>query len=156
MADIVTKVKVLTADIEVKELLNKDLEFTYRHSFFKDNKDYIILEVELKLKEGNKEDILSLVTTRKERRLATQPLEYPSAGSVFRNPPDMHAGELIEKCGLKGYNLNGIEVSEKHANFIINKAQGQGVDIINLINIIKKDVKNKYNIDLILEQEIIE
>ena len=68
----------------------------------------------------------------------------------------MHAGELIEKCNLKGYNINGAEISEKHANFIINKDNCKGSDIINLINLIKDKVKEKYNIDLILEQEIID
>jgi UDP-N-acetylmuramate dehydrogenase len=156
MADIVTKVKVLTPELEVKELSNEELAFEYRHSFFKDNRDYIIIEVELKLEKGNKEEILALIAKRKERRVSTQPLEYSSAGSVFRNPEGKHAGELIEKCGLKGYNINGIEVSEKHANFIINKDNGKGIDIVNLIKIVEKEVKEKYDIDLILEQEIVE
>lgn len=156
MSDIVTKVKVLTPSLEVIELENKDLSFSYRHSFFKDNKDYIILEVEMKLEKGNKEEILSLIKKRRERRMASQPLEYPSAGSVFRNPNSMHAGELIEECGLKGYSLNGIEISTKHANFIVNKNNGRGKEIVELIDLIKNKVRAKYNVELILEQEIIE
>lgn len=156
MSEVVTKVKVLTPDLKVKTMNNNELEYTYRHSFFKDNRDYIILEVEMKLEPGNVEDILSLINTRRERRITTQPLNYPSAGSVFRNPIDNSAGYLIEQCGLKGYNVNGIEISEKHANFIINKDDGTGEDIIKVIEVIKKEVKDKYNIDLILEQEIIE
>ena len=97
-----------------------------------------------------------LIETRRQRRISTQPLNYPSSGSVFRNPEGMHAGELIEKCNLKGYNINGAEISEKHANFIINKDNCNGSDIINLVNLIKDKVKEKYNIDLILEQEIID
>ena len=74
---------------------------------------------------------------------------------MFRNPKDMYAGELIEKCNLKGYNINGAEVSIKHANFIINKGNCTGKDIIDLINLIKNKVYKEYNVELILEQEII-
>lgn len=156
LSDVVTRVKVLTPGLEVIELENKDLDFSYRHSFFKDNKDYIILEVEMKLIPARREDILELIKSRRERRMTTQPLDYPSAGSVFRNPDSMPAGKLIENCGLKGYGLNGIEVSNKHANFIINKDNGNGQDIVSLIELIKDKVKEKYKVELILEQEIIE
>lgn len=156
MSDVVTRVKVLTPSLEEKILENKDLEFTYRHSFFKDNRDYIVLEVELKLDKGDREEILEKISSRKERRLLTQPLNYPSAGSVFRNPVNEHAGALIEGCGLKGYVRNGIEVSDKHANFIINKNNGSGKDIVYVIEKISEEVKKKYDVDLILEQEIIE
>ena len=88
--------------------------------------------------------------------METQPLDYPSAGSVFRNPEGMHAGELIEKCGLKGKNINGAEISKKHANFIINVGNPTGRDIIKLIDIAREKVLEKYGISLILEQEIIE
>ena len=156
MKDVVTRVKVLTPSLEIVTMENKELEYSYRHSFFKDHKDFIILETELELENGDKDDILELIRTRRERRIEAQPLNYPSAGSVFRNPKDLHAGALIEQCGFKGYSINGLEVSEKHANFIINKDNGTGEDIVKLINIIEEKVKEKYNIDLILEQEIIE
>ena len=156
MSEVVTRVKVLTPSLEEKILENKDLEFTYRHSFFKDNRDYIVLEVELKLDKGDREEILEKISSRRERRLLTQPLNYPSAGSVFRNPVNGHAGALIEGCGLKGYVRNGIEVSDKHANFIINKNNGSGKDIVYVIEKISEEVKKKYDVDLILEQEIIE
>ena len=80
----------------------------------------------------------------------------PSAGSVFRNPEGMYAGELIEKIGLKGYNLNGAMVSEKHANFIVNKGNASGKDIVKLIQKIKEEVKKEFNVDLILEQIIVD
>ena len=85
----------------------------------------------------------------------SQPLEFPSAGSVFRNPPDNFAGKLIEDIGYKGKEINGAKVSEKHANFIVNIGHAKGEDIIKLITEIKEEVKKKYNIDLILEQEIV-
>ena len=80
----------------------------------------------------------------------------PSAGSVFRNPAGMYAGELIEKIGLKGYKLNGAMVSEKHANFIVNKDNASGKDIVKLIQKIKDEVKKEFNVDLILEQIIVD
>lgn len=153
--DIFVSAKVLTPNLEVKEFKLEDLEFEYRDSFLKKNKDYICLETTFKLTHSDSEEILELMSSRQERRIDTQPLSYPSAGSVFRNPTNSYAGELIEKCGLKGTNINGAEVSEKHANFIINKKGAKGEDIIKLIELVKLQVKEKYDIDLILEQEII-
>lgn len=153
--DILVSAKVLTPNLEIKEFKTDDLNYEYRDSFLKKNKDYVCLEATFKLEEKDSEEILELMSSRQERRIDTQPLSYPSAGSVFRNPTNLYAGELIENCGLKGTNINGAEVSEKHANFIINKKDAKGSDIIELINTVKKQVKDKYNIDLILEQEII-
>jgi len=155
MASVVKEVKVINCNFEVVTMKNDELDFGYRNSFFKKNKDFICVSAVLSLEHGDKDESIELINSRKERRMATQPLEYPSAGSVFRNPEGMHAGELIEKCGLKGYNINGAEVSEKHANFIINKGNCTGKDIIKLIDLIKNKVYEKYNVELILEQEII-
>lgn len=155
MAGVVKSVKVINSNNEIVTMTKEELSFKYRDSFLKKNKDYICLSAVLSLKQGNEKESLEIINSRRERRLETQPLEYPSAGSVFRNPEGMHAGKLIEDCGLKGYNINGAEVSEKHANFIINKGNCKGEDIIDLINLIKDKVKEKYNVELILEQEII-
>jgi len=155
MASVVKEIKVINKDNELITMKNSELNFEYRDSFLKKNKEYICVSAILTLEQGEKNESLEIINTRRERRMATQPLEYPSAGSIFRNPNGMHAGELIEKCGLKGYNINGAEVSEKHANFIINKGNCTGKDIIDLINLVKKNVYEKYGIELILEQEII-
>ena len=155
ISDILVSAKVLTDKLEVKEFKNKDLDFVYRDSFLKQHKDFICLESTFKLETKDSEKILELMSSRQERRIDTQPLTYPSAGSVFRNPPDKFAGQLIESIGLKGKNINGAEVSEKHANFIINKHGATGEDVITLINEVKNEVRKKYNIELILEQEII-
>jgi len=152
---IVTKIKVLTPDFEEKTIFKKDLKFAYRTSFIKENQDYICLEATLKLERKDKKEILSLMDERKEKRLATQPLDYPSAGSVFRNLDNLFAGKLIEDACLKGKCINGATVSEKHANFIINKGNAKGKDIIELIELIKKKVYDKYGVELVLEQEII-
>ena len=156
LAEVVESVKVLTPDNEIITMTNDKLEFNYRESFLKHNKDYIILSCKIILSHGNKEEILELISNRRIRRMESQPLNYPSAGSVFRNPEGNYAGKLIEDCGFKGYKLGGAMVSLKHANFIINYDGATGRDIVLLINKIKNSVKEKYGIDLILEQIIID
>ena len=135
---------------------NEDLNFSYRDSFFKKNKDYIIVSAKIKLDAGNMQEISDLISKRRVKRMESQPLDAPSAGSVFRNPDGNYAGKLIEECGLKGYKIGGAAVSEKHANFIINIDNATGEDIINLINHIKDCVYKKFNIKLKEEQLIIE
>ena len=155
MGYIVEYVTVLTPDLELKKIYNKDLDFHYRTSFFKKNPGYVIIEANIILRRGTVSSIMEVIEDRKVRRMEAQPLEYPSAGSVFRNPENNYAGKLIEDLGYKGKNYGGAEISTKHANFIINKGNAKGSDIVNLINDIKKDVKEKNNIDLVLEQEIV-
>lgn len=156
MGYIVKDIKVLTPDRKIITLKNKDLDYHYRTSFLKKNPGYICLEANIVLKKGIKENIMEVIQDRKIRRIESQPLEYPSAGSVFRNPQDNYAGKLIEDIGYKGKLLGGAKVSEKHANFIINYNNATGKDIVKLITEIKNKVKEKYNIDLVLEQEIVE
>lgn len=156
MSYIVSEVKVLTPEMTIKTLYNKDLDFHYRSSFLQKNRDYICLEAKLVLKHGDANNIMEVIADRKQRRLLTQPLEYPSAGSVFRNPENDYAGRLIEELGYKGKNIGGAYVSEKHANFIINKDHATASDIRNLINEIKEKVKEKYGIELIVEQEFVD
>lgn len=156
MSEVVKSVRVLNKNLEIIELSNEQMQFSYRNSLLKANKDYIVLSTTFKLPNGNSEEMKKLAEERKYKRINSQPLNYPNAGSVFRNPEGKYAGELIEKCNLKGYNINGAEVSTKHANFIINNQNAKGKDIIALINLIQKEVKTKYNIDLMLEQIIVE
>lgn len=153
MGYVVTSVKVLTPNLRVINMVNKEMDFHYRTSFLKENPGYICLEATIKLKPGNKEEIEELVQERKKRRIETQPLEYPSAGSVFRNPEGLFAGKLIEDLGYKGLIKGGAMISDKHANFIINHNQAKASDIKDLIEFIQEEVKDKYNIDLKVEQE---
>ena len=150
LSEIVETVEVINPDFEFVNMSSKDLDFEYRSSMFKKNKNYTILSSILKLSKGNKEEILEKISKRRVKRIETQPLDMPSAGSVFRNPPNMHAGELIEKCGLKGYSIGGAEVSEKHANFIVNKGGATGKDIVKLIEKVHDEVKKEFDVDLIL------
>lgn len=155
MASIVKEVKVVTPSLEVITLTNKDLNYSYRNSFLKEHKDYICTEVTLEMNYLDKDKIKETMTSRKKRRIDTQPLDKPSAGSVFRNPEGLSAGKLIEDAGLKGYKIGGAKISTKHANFIVNTGDATYEDILELIDYTKKKIKEIYNIDLILEQEII-
>ncbi|MCI8544971.1 MAG: UDP-N-acetylmuramate dehydrogenase [Bacilli bacterium] len=156
MGYIVRTVTVLTPELEIKELTNQEMEFHYRTSFLQKHSGYICLEAKIELIHGDQEEISELIKERKKRRLETQPLEYPSAGSVFRNPEGDFAGRLIELIGYKGKKIGGAEVSKKHANFIINKDGATGEDIKQLIREIQEKVKKETGIELKVEQEFVE
>lgn len=156
MGYITSSVKVLTPDLKIITLTNRELDFHYRTSFLQKHPSYICLEVVLKLKKGKRSEIEKVIKDRKLRRIASQPLEYPSAGSVFRNPEnDDPAGKLVEDLGLKGLKKGGAQVSEKHANFIVNIGTASASDIKELIDFVKKSVKDHYDIDLRVEQEFV-
>ena len=156
LATIIKEVTVLTPENKIITMKKEELEFEYRDSFLKKNKGYIVLSATFELEKGNIEEMKQIVSERKKKRITSQPLDMPNAGSVFRNPIDNYAGSLIEKANLKGYNINGAEISKKHANFIVNTGNATGKDIISLINKVKQEIKEKENIDLLLEQIIVE
>ena len=147
---------VLTPDLDIVKYTNSDFKFSYRTSILQSNPDFVCLAAQFKLSHGNKDEIMDLVNNRRERRFSSQPLEYPSAGSVFRNPQGDYAGRLIEEIGYKGKSIGGAQVSVKHANFIVNTGGATGNDICSLIKDIKENVKSKYDIDLKVEQEFVE
>lgn len=149
-------VTVLTPENELKVFKKEDLTYSYRTSFFKENKGYIILKARFFLEKGDRLDSLEKISKRRKKRLTTQPLEYPSAGSVFRNPSSENpSGKIIEELGLKGLCVGGAEVSNKHANFVINKKNATSEDVRNLITMVHKEVKEKLGIDLVMEQEYV-
>ncbi len=155
MGYVVQEVKVLTPDYKIITLENKEMNFHYRSSFLQAHPDYICLEVVIKLKKGDKELLNDVIRERRARRIESQPLEYPSAGSVFRNPDGNFAGKMIEDLGLKGYRKGGAMVSSKHANFIINYDNATGSDIKELIDYVHDEVLKKYDVDLKVEQEFV-
>lgn len=155
MGYITSSIKVITRDLQIITLTNSELDFHYRTSFLKKHPEYICIEATLKLNYGKKSEIERLIRDRRERREKTQPLEYPSAGSVFRNPTEVPAGKLIEDLGLKGLTKGGAEVSKKHANFIINAHSATANDIKDLIEYVHNNVLKEYNIDLKVEQEFV-
>lgn len=153
VSDVLISVTVLDENYDVVEIPLKDLKFGYRKSSLMD-KGYIILGAKFKLSKGCYDDILNLVTERRERRYKSQPLNYPSAGSVFRNPEGDYAGRLIEECNLKGYVKGGAKISDMHANFIVNYDNATSSDVKDLIELAKLKVHEKFNIDLKCEQEL--
>ena len=142
-------------DNEVKVINKENCKFSTRNSTFKYDKNKILLSANFTLFKKDKEEMNEIIKNNQQKRLKSQPLEYPNAGSVFKNPEGYFAGKLIEDAGLMNYHINDAYVSDKHANFIINKKNATSKDIIELVNYIKKVVKEKYNIELELEQEII-
>lgn len=155
MGYIVESIKVITPKFEIITMTNRELNFHYRTSFLQQNKGYICISAILKLQKGDKKEMQEIVKDRMQRRMESQPLEYPSAGSVFRNPEGLFAGKLIEDLGYKGLQKGGAKISEKHANFIINYNHATSKDIKDLIDFIKEEVKEKYNVDLKVEQEFV-
>ena len=155
MSNIVKSVIVLNEKFQIKEIPLEKLKFDYRYSIFQDNKNLICVAANIKLEHGNHDEIASKIKENLLKRKNSQPLEYPSAGSVFRNPKGNYAGKIIEELGLKGKNIGGAEISTKHANFIINKNNASSSDILNLIKLVQKEVKDKYKIDLKLEQQLV-
>ena len=156
MGYVTRNVKVLTYDLKIITLTNEEMDFHYRSSFLQTHPNYICLEATLSLTKGDKNALEEIVKDRRERRVKSQPLSYPSAGSVFRNPNNADpAGKLIEDLGLKGLTKGGAEVSSIHANFIINKEHASAKDIHDLILFVKDAVKEHYGIDLRVEQEFV-
>lgn len=153
--DIVQDVEYLDyEDLKIKKITNKECNFEYRHSVFCENKN-IILSATFKLENGIKEEIANRMNKFAKSRKEKQPLEYPSAGSTFKRGTDFITAKLIDECGLKGYQIGGAQVSEKHAGFIINKENATAKDIIDLVEYVKKTVKEKTGKSIDLEVEII-
>lgn len=155
MSNIVKSVIVLDEKLQIEEIPLEKLKFDYRYSIFQANKNLICVAANIKLEHGNHDEIASKIKENLLKRKNSQPLEYPSAGSVFRNPEGNYAGKIIEELGLKGKNIGGAEISTKHANFIINKNNASSSDILNLIKLVQKEAKDKYKIDLKLEQQLV-
>ena len=128
-------------------LSGDELALSYRHSAYSEN-GFIITSLTLKLQKGEKHEIENKMNDFMGRRKDKQPLEYPSAGSVFKRPEGYFAGALIEQSGLKGVTVGGAMVSEKHAGFIINYGNATTTDVINLIRHCQKTVKDNFGVDL--------
>jgi len=136
---------------EIENLKKEDLEFSYRNSKNLDNK--IILSATLTVENGDKKIIDKNLSAFNEKRKKSQPAAIYNAGSVFKNTSDYYAGELIDNAGLKGYEIDGVRVSEKHANFFIAKKGSKAISLFNLVQYVKDKVSTKFGI--ILEEEII-
>ena len=131
--NVLETVTVLTRDGDVKTLTKDELELGYRTSVIA-KKDYIVLSAVIRLENGKKEEIKAVMDDLKEKRITKQPLEYPSAGSTFKRPEGYFAGKLIQDAGLRGFQVGGAQVSEKHCGFVVNKDQATAADVMNLMN----------------------
>ena len=154
MKDIVQDVTFIDYDGNITKLENEKLGFEYRTSMFS-NKKYIILETTLKLQKGEQNQIKQKMSDYLNMRKDKQPLNYPSAGSTFKRGDGFITAQLIDECGLKGYNIGGAEVSTKHAGFVINKGNATAKDVVELTNYIKDKVYEKFQKKIELEIEII-
>lgn len=154
--DILLKVRYLDlSDMIVKEILKDEIEFEYRNSFFQRHTDKIVLKACLQLTKGNPEQIRTLMEETKKNRWIKQPREYPNCGSVFKRPPGRFVGPMLDELGMKGYTIGGAKISKKHSGFIINAKNAKGTDILAVIAEAQKRVKEKFGVNLEVEQRII-
>lgn len=152
--DVIVGCEYITADGEIKEMSSDEMDLSYRHSIFSENGG-IITKVKLRGKLDNKEVIRALMDELMDRRRTKQPLEFPSAGSVFKRPEGYFAAALIEECGLKGESIGGAQVSEKHSGFIINTGNATASDVKQLVEIIKETVFMQKGVQLECEIRVI-
>lgn len=151
MKEIVKKVEAVTEEGEIIFLTEEELEFGYRMSIFK-KRPLTAMEVTLELEKGEKGKIKARMNELKEKRVKSQPLEFPSAGSVFKRPEGYYAGKLIMDTGLRGCRVGGAMVSEKHCGFIINVGDASAKDVKDLIGKIQDRVREKFGV--MLEPEV--
>lgn len=137
--------------LEEKKLQAKDISFEYRSSTFLKNK-LLLLSIEMNLFPSSQKEEMEKIKEAKEKRSKTQPLSYPNAGCIWKNPEGCKAGQLIEEAGLKGFQIGGAQISELHANFIINKEKARSADIFKLMLFVEETILIKYGI--LLEREI--
>lgn len=152
MKDIVLKVEFFDAkNQKIKTVKNQECQFGYRNSIFKKNPNLIILSCKLQLKKGDKKKIKEKINEYLDYRQERHPKE-PSAGSIFKNVGSTPAALLIHRCGLTGKRIGGAQISKKHSNFIVNLGGAKAKDVLKLINLTKKKVKERFVTEL--EEEI--
>ncbi|MCH5169690.1 MAG: UDP-N-acetylmuramate dehydrogenase [Oscillospiraceae bacterium] len=154
MKDVLYSVSHIDENGEFGELSKENLNLSYRHSAYAEN-GFVITSAVIKLQNGNYDDIKAKMNELLSKRKEKQPIEYPSAGSTFKRPEGYFAGALIEDCNLKGKEIGGAQVSEKHAGFIINKNKATASDILNLIEFVQDEVYKKHGVHLETEVKII-
>ena len=147
MKDVVTAVTVLTKDGEIRKLSKEEMNFRYRGSVIEDE-GYIVLEAEMELKEGNLEEIQERMAELTVQRKTKQPIEYPSAGSTFKRPEGYFAGKLVQDAGLRGFQVGGAQVSEKHCGFVINAGGATAADVMQLMKEVSEKVQKEFGVTL--------
>ena len=147
MKDVLADVTVLTPEGDIIVLKNEELELGYRTSIIT-RKDYVVLGADIRLETGEKEAIKARMDELKVQRTTKQPLEYPSAGSTFKRPEGYFAGKLIQDAGLRGFQVGGAQVSEKHCGFVINKDNATAADVLELMRQVSAIVEEKFGVTL--------
>lgn len=147
MKDVLTSVKVIDKDLNIKSYSPEDMDLSYRHSAFQNNGE-IVVGATIKLKKGDIGEITTIANDLAQKRKDKQPLEFPSAGSTFKRPEGYFAGALIEAAGLKGKGIGGAKVSEKHAGFVINYNNATAKDVYDTILYVAKEVKEHSGVTL--------
>jgi UDP-N-acetylmuramate dehydrogenase len=148
MSQVVLESRYATACGELRTLKADEHAFAYRDSFFLQNRDCFLLETVFSLKQGDSEASFAHMRELWEKRKASQPLELPSAGSMFKRPPGHFAGKLIDDCGLRGISEGGAMVSPKHANFIVNTGNATADDVLRLIERVKEAVLSRFGVEM--------
>ncbi|AMB99814.1 UDP-N-acetylenolpyruvoylglucosamine reductase [Aerococcus urinaehominis] len=151
---VVKSATVVSPSGDIKEMSNQDLDFAYRHSSIQDTGD-IVVQVTFALTPGDQAKITAKMAELTDLRESKQPLEYPSCGSVFKRPAGYFTGKLIQEAGLQGYTIGGVQVSKKHAGFMVNIDEGTATDYIDLIAHVQAVIKEKDGVDLEPEVRII-
>lgn len=147
IAQVIQEAEVLTKDGKRQVLSKEELELSYRHSVIP-QKEYIVLGATFLLEKGNQEEIVHQMDAYMQSRREKQPLNYPSAGSTFKRPEGYFAGKLIMDAGLRGYQVGGAQVSEKHCGFVINRGEATAKDILTLMQDVQRIVEEKYQVTL--------
>ena len=150
ISDVLVKTEYLGSDGEIHTITNKEHLFGYRKSVF--TAEDIVLRSEFMFENKSAEEITAEISTLSEKRRTTQPLEYPSAGSVFKRPEGWFVGKMVDECGLKGLTVGGAQVSKKHSGFIINIGGATSEDVKNLVSAVQEKVYEKFGVKL--EREI--
>ena len=153
MKDVISKVRILCRDGKIVEYTGKEMEFGYRTSAIKNKPEYIVLQVEMVLEAGDREEILATMQELAKRRKEKQPLEYPSAGSTFKRPEGYFAGKLIQDAGLSGFAVGDAQVSPKHNGFVINAGAASAKEVQTLIETVQCKVYEQFGVEL--EREVI-
>ena len=147
MKDVITSVTVLTKNGDIKTLSGEEMNFRYRGSVVEEE-GYIVLEAVMELAEGKLEEIQARIEELSVQRRTKQPIEYPSAGSTFKRPEGYFAGKLIQDANLRGYQVGGAQVSEKHCGFVINAGGATAADVMQLMQDVSDRVKEQFGVTL--------
>ncbi len=152
MKQVVESVRVLSSEGEILTLDNDTMEFGYRTSIIR-NRNFIVLSVTFRLREGNREEIRARIEDFQKRRMEKQPLNYPSAGSTFKRPEGYFAGKLIMDAGLRGFQIGDARVSDKHCGFVVNVGKATARDVTDVIEEVQEKVRERFGVSL--EREVI-